>query len=266
MIKFAPIQKAFSVNGYYSAIKFDWSDSFVFNGESHGFWEAVFVESGEVEVTEDENVYVLGAGNIIFHAPLEFHRIKSSGGTMPKGFIFSFSIDGELPEAIKGGVFTLEPSQVTRFTRLRDKVYEFVHNGEYPLLGLETEALLTEFIIKLSSKQAISSDSMSQSAIEYRSLVSFMSDRVVDNLTLSDIAKENNVSVSYVKLLFSTYAGVSPKSYFNQLRARKATELLSKGLSVTEVSDKMNFSSPNYFSAFYKKHTGLSPSERQKGY
>ena len=67
------------------------------------------------------------------------------------------------------------------------------------------------------------------------------------------------------KLLFNTYAGISPKSYFNQLRLRHANELLSIGLSVTEVAELMNFSSPNYFSAFYKKHTGISPSERQKG-
>ena len=264
MLKLVPIEETFSIKGYYSAIRFDWSDDFVFSGESHGFWEAVFVESGEVEVTEDENVYVLGAGNIIFHAPLEFHRIKSSGGTKPKGFIFSFLTSGELPEAIKGGVFTLEPSHIGRFTRLSDKIYEFVHGGESTLLGLETGALLTEFIIKLSSKQAISGGSMTQSAAEYRRLVSFMSEKVTENLTLSDIAEQNNVSISYVKLLFSTYAGISPKAYFNQLRVRRATELLGEGLSVTEVADLLNFSSPNYFSAFYKKHTGLSPSEKQR--
>ncbi len=265
MLKLIPIETAFNIKGFYSAIKFDWNEDFVFNGESHDFWEAVFVESGEVEVTEDENIYVLGAGNIIFHAPMEFHRIKSSGGSSPNGFIFSFSASGELPEAIKGGVFTLEPSHIGRFKNICDKIYDLMQGEGSPLLGTETGALLTAFIIKLSSRQAVSGGSMTQSAIEYRRIVSFMSQRVCDNLTLADIAGESNVSVSYIKLLFNTYAGISPKFYFNQLRIRRATELLCEGISVTEVSDKMNFSSPNYFSAFYKKHTGLSPSEIQKG-
>jgi AraC-like DNA-binding protein len=254
----------FNIVGFYSAIKFDWNDRFVFSGESHDFWEAVFVDSGEVEVTEDENVYILSAGNIIFHAPMEFHRIKSSGGTEPKGFIFSFYASGELPETIKSGVFTLEPSQLDRFKNICNKIYAFMHGDHSPLLGQETSALLTAFIIKLSSKQAISRDSVSVSAVEYRRIVSFMSEEICENLTLSEIAKSCNVSVSYIKLLFSTYAGISPKSYFNQLRIRYATELLSQGSTVTEVSDKMNFSSPNYFSAFYKKHTGMTPSEQQK--
>ena len=265
MLKLVPIEMQFSIKGFYSAIRFDWNDSFVFNGESHDFWEVVFVESGEVEVTEDENVYVLGAGNVIFHAPMEFHRIKSSGGSSPRGFIFSFSTLGELPEALKSGVFTLEPSRLDRYMKICDKIHSFVHGESSPLLGLEVGALLTEFIIKLASKQAVSTSSMTQSAMEYRSIVSFMSENICENLTLEDIARENNVSISYVKLLFSNYAGISPKSYFNQMRVRRATELLSSGLSVTEVSDRMNFSSPNYFSAFYKKHTGLSPSEIQKG-
>ena len=264
MLKFAPIETVFKIDGFYSAIKFDWNDSFVFNGESHDFWEAVFVESGEVEITEDENIYVLGAGNIIFHAPMEFHRIKSAGGTSPKGFIFSFLTSGKLPESLKSGVFTLEPSYISRFKGISDKIYNFKHGESDPWLGMEASALLTEFILKLGRGHAISGGSMSQSAVEYRRIVSFMTQGVCENLTLSEIAAECNVSVSYIKLLFSTYAGISPKSYFNQLRIRRASELLREGISVTEVADRMNFSSTNYFSAFYKKHTGISPSEQQK--
>ena len=105
---------------------------------------------------------------------------------------------------------------------------------------------------------------MTQSAIEYRRLASFMSEHVNENLTLTELAAKNNVSVSYVKLLFGTYAGMSPKAYFNQLRLRRATELLREGKTVTEVADLMNFSSPNYLSAFYKRLSGTPPTERQK--
>ena len=264
MLKLVPIENEFSIKGFYSAIRFDWNEQFIFNGEIHNFWEAVFVESGEVEVTEDENVYILGSGNIIIHAPMEFHRIKSSGGSSPKGFIFSFETVGKLPEMLRGGVFNLEPSHIEQFKKISDKIYAFVHHDRTPLLGQEATALLTAFIIKLCLRETSSGGSMTQSAVEYRRIVSYMAQGVCDNLTLSDIANACNVSVSYVKLLFNTYAGISPKSYFNQLRTRRASELLREGLSVTEVADRMNFSSTNYFSAFYKKHTGISPSELQK--
>ena len=265
MVSFKPINNAFKIDGLYSAFAFDWDDSFVFTGENHNFWEAVFVESGEVEVTEDENVYILGKGDLIFHAPMEFHRIKSAHGSSPRGFIMSFAVTPTLPKSISSGVFSLDPTQISEYAAICKKASDFDLHPERELLGHEISSRLSAFMIGLCSKSTASGASMSQSAIEYRRIVSFMLENPCENLTLSEIAKKNNVSVSYVKLLFSTYAGISPKAYFNQLRVRRATELLGEGISVTEVADLLNFSSPNYFSAFYKKHTGLSPSELQKG-
>ena len=264
MLDLKQFSKAFSIEGLYSAFVFDWDDKYVFSGESHDFWEVVFVESGEVEVTEDENVYILGAGNVIFHAPMEFHRIKSSGGSSPSGFILSFGALGSLPETISSGIFSLDPAQVTEYKSICQKALEFYSHPHKALLGHEVGALLTAFIIDLGTKSATSGLSMSQSAIEYRKIVSYMFSNVQKNLTLSDIATANNVSVSYVKLLFSSYAGVSPKNYFIQLRIRAATDLLQRSFSVNEVAEFMNFSSPNYFSTFYKKNTGLSPTEVKK--
>ena len=264
MLRHVPINGCFEITGFYSAIKFNWSDNFVFNGESHPFWEAVFVESGEVEVTEDENVYTLGAGNLIFHAPMEFHRIKSAHGSTPSGFIFSFTAQGQLPDTLRSGVFTLDPSMIKSYGVICEMIHRFYHFEPLPLLGQDAGARLSSFLIKLDSRGVSLGESMSQSAMEYRRLVSFMSQNVCRNLTLSEVAQENNVSISYVKLLFGTYAGISPKNYFNQLRLKKAGELLSSGMSVTEVAGTMNFSSPNYFSVFYKKSAGISPSEMQK--
>ena len=264
MVKFRPIKKSFQINGLYSAFGFQWDESFVFSGESHDFWEAVFVYSGEVEVTEDENVYILGEGDLIFHAPMEFHRIKSAQGSCPKGFIFTFSALGEFPKRLSEGIFSLDPAARKEYEDICQLVQSFSSDPENASTGQELAASLEAFLLRLGHRSVSPVRSMSGSAMEYRRIVSFMSERVMENLTLSDVARENNVSVSYIQLLFSNYAGVSPKAYFNKLRLRRAAELLGEGFSVTEVADQMSFSSPNYFSAFYKKHTGYSPSEQQR--
>ena len=67
-----------------------------------------------------------------------------------------------------------------------------------------------------------------------------------------------------MKLLFKSYAGIGPKSYYNLLRVQKATELLNKGNSVTEVSLALNFSSASYVSAFFKRETGTPPSQQYR--
>ena len=86
-----------------------------------------------------------------------------------------------------------------------------------------------------------------------------MKEKVYDNISLNEIAKEKNISVSYIKFLFTMYSGTAPKVYYSKLRCNEAIKLLLKGLSPTEISYLMNFSSPNYFSEFFKKKTGMSP-------
>lgn len=273
MIIFKPIKRKFLIDGFYSAFRFDWDESFTFCGESHNFWEAVFVKSGTVEVTENENVYTLDKGNIIFHSPMEFHRIKSAYGSSPTVFVISFSVTGNLPEKLGDGVFTLNSDEIGECEDICKMALKFksCESGadtpatyDTELLGQELSDRLSLFLTAIGRRATRGSISMTQSAMEYRKLVSFMLTHVCENLTLSEIAKSNNVSVSYTKLLFKTYAGISPKAYFNKLRVRCATELLNKGQSITDIAELMNFSSPNYFSAFYKKLTGVSPTSHQK--
>ncbi len=262
MYTYYEAKSTFEIKGFYTAIKYDWNEPFVFNGENHDFWEAVFVESGRVEVTEDENFYTLSEGNVIFHAPMEFHRIKSAEGSSPKVFVFSFKTAGDLPKAIRAGVFAVNPLQKKLFDALRDSVYDYVHKESSAISGEKATSLLKLFIIEMAKAPITTDHTTSHSAREYQRIISFMSKSVLENLTLEDIASRTNISVSYMKILFKTYAGIGPKSYYNLLRVQKATELLSKGASVTEVSLAMNFSSASYFSVFFKRETGTPPSQQ----
>ena len=63
-----------------------------------------------------------------------------------------------------------------------------------------------------------------------------------------------------------SYNDISPsdmlhgvKQYYATIRLNEAIKLLEEGEAVTEVSAKLNFSSAEYFSLFFKKHTGLPP-------
>ena len=88
------IERKFAITAFYSSLNYSWDESFVFNGERHKMWEIVCVLSGKVEVTEDEKIYQLEKNNMIIHAPWEFHRIRSAGGTSPRLYVMSFYAEG----------------------------------------------------------------------------------------------------------------------------------------------------------------------------
>lgn len=259
------VNRCFEIEGIFSAFKFDWDDQFVFKGESHRPWEMVFVRSGKVEVTEDENVYILEKNDLILHAPMEFHAIRSVAHPTSSVLIASFYLEGEAPSELKNGVFSLSENDSREFVEMFEKIYKFRHDIDLnPYSGQETTDLLSAFLIRLGHRTAMERRVISASANEYRRIALAMAHNVNLNLTLSDFARMCNVSVSYIKLLFKKYATLSPKTYYANLRTQHAISLMRQGKSALEISSEMNFSSPNYFSAFFKKQTGAPPSDYRK--
>lgn len=266
-LKLKPVERDFTVTGFYTAFRFSWDGRFVFHGESHDFWEAVFVTDGAVESIEDENVYLVRENNLILHAPLEFHRIRSAEGEHQKGIILTFKTAGSLPEELKDGIFSLKAEEREEYLSLCDSIVRFVQGGGDYYEGHEAADRLSAFLIRLSRQTPERKQfSGSVGASEYHRIVSDMTERVCENLTLLDFANAHNISVSYLKLLFKTYAGVSPKTYFNQLRARHAAHLLREDKTIAEIAEIMNFSSQNYFTVFFRNHMDCTPSEYRKKY
>ena len=263
-LKIRPVERDFTVTGFFTAFRFNWDGEFVFHGENHDFWEIVFVSEGSVESVEDENIYLVKENQLILHAPLEFHRIRTAEGERQKGIIMSFKTAGSLPEELKDGVFTLKAEEKAEYTDLCRGIMNFVQgNGTY-YTGQEVADHLAAFLIRLSQKTPNRDLASSVGASEYHRIVSSMTDRVCENLTLTDFARIHNISVSYLKLLFKTYAGISPKTYFNQMRARHAAHLLTQNHTIAEIAEKMNFSSQNYFTVFFRNYMGSTPSEYRK--
>lgn len=74
-----------SVKSLVSAFDMVRDADFAFDGEMHDFWEMVYIASGKAGITADERVFTLNAGQLVFHKPMEFHRICSVGGAGPQG-------------------------------------------------------------------------------------------------------------------------------------------------------------------------------------
>ena len=262
---FIPVCKQFVITDFYCKM-FNrvLPSDFIFKGEKHNFWEVEFVLDGEIELTEDENIYILKSNDIIFHAPMEFHSLNNKRTVHLINL--SFKASGSLPENITNGFFHLSENEKEEFLSIFHRAHDFVKSKPtVNILAQETSNDLESFIISVCenhhSKNKIST---SNASLTYKTLVELMTHNVLENITIEDLANRSFVSVSYIKSLFYRYAKTSPKSYYNSLRISVAQNMLSQGLSVNEISEKMNFSSPNYFSLFFKNHTGMTPLQYKK--
>ena len=90
----------------------------------------------------------------------------------------------------------------------------------------------------------------------YMEIVALLEENVYGQITIRDIADKLHVSTATVKNCFSEYAGCGVHKYFLKIKMRTAIELLEKGALVSEVSEQLGFSNPNYFSLVFKRETG----------
>ena len=78
---------------------------------------------------------------------------------------------------------------------------------------------------------------------------------------MREIYREINLSAAHAGTLFRQAFDVTPVGYRNNLRLRKARELLvSSNLNVSEVAFEVGFSDALYFSRVFRRIYGATPS------
>lgn len=259
------IEPLFSIETLGNVFDRVFSPNFDYKGERHDYMEFVYVVSGCVQVTENEEVYRLGQRDLILHGPMEFHRIKSAEDTFPHVINLSMCVRGELPQPLLNGVFQLSETQHESFLLCVQLVKKLRPNDGDLRSRQLAGCILTTLLLELCQEAPLSDVLSEESgALLYKRLVRDMQMAVFENFSIEALASRNFISVSYIKKLFRKYANVSPKHFYDDLRAREAALLLQEHLPVSEVAEKMNFSSPNYFTLFFKKHYAMTPTEYRR--
>ena len=85
--------------------------------------------------TEDGKVYKLKSGELILHAPMEFHSIKCEKEIPTNVLIFSLHINGELPKNLSKGVFYLTPDEQNEFKNIFNLIYDFYKKNGFKKIG-----------------------------------------------------------------------------------------------------------------------------------
>ena len=264
-------EQRISLRSLYTAFETQREKEYYFEGEAHNFWEMVCVLGGSIGATADNDVYSLCAGQVIFHKPMEFHRLWSDEGTSPFTCIFSFS--GKMPE-LNGRVFSLSVKNQERVRHALAMIEEFYEIDDIDVLsvkeGKENEAYAAlcylEYLILsiVSQKAETGAEVSTPSARKYAEIVGIMDNNINNRLSLEDIAFLCNMSVSNLKKVFFRYSGQGVSRYFSELKMRRAVMMLNDGKSVKETSYALGFDDQNYFSTVFKRIMGKSPVQYKK--
>ena len=280
-----PLETSFDIRAIANISFYRCPLGYHFPGESHDFWEFLYVDRGSVVVTAGSNRYFMKSGELAFHLPGEFHSFQTVGEA--DIIVVSFDCGSEAMHRLEQKVLLLHRKEKEQLKLLVDEaqqVYKhFENDPPYIRMVKEDSApwasdqmiknYLELFFILICrrddtvgfSQRAISSSRPNQGVVLAQRAKDYLQLHFREHITLGSLASALGVSVSQIKRVFQDQVGRSMVNYLTDLRIGQAKRMIREGnLNFTQVAEQVGYDSIYYFSALFKKRTGMTLTEYAK--
>ena len=248
---------------------FEYAKDYRFDGEAHPFWELVYVDKGEVDATSDERLHHLTQGDILFHKPNEFHTLSANGVKAPNLIVIAFDSDSDAMTCFENALFKAGEAERGLFAKIiAEATAAFSSPLDNPATVRLERAENGAFILLLRREERAPTMRIA-SSIKLRSdhdlvdrIVAFMQENTCGNLTFSDVCHFSAQSATNLKTIFKGVTGMGVMSYYRALKISEAKRMLREGDgNITQIADRLGYTSVHYFSRYFKRATGMTPSE-----
>ncbi len=272
-----------SISKIVSMHYFEFDKNYVFPGESHDFWEMVYVDSGSVHIKAAKTDHILRRGELIFHKPNEFHTISSDKKSPSNVFVISFVCTSQnmswfkekktvLPDNLKPYIKALlTEGRETFDTPFNDPTLNILTLSESAPFGCLQiiRNILEEFLIMLirgeeqtSQKPFIFADKESMDNHIANSVLEILRENIYGRITVDEICARLNYSKTYISRIFTKCCKYSIIEYYTKIKINEAKKLIRENkYTITQISDMLCFNNPHYFSGVFKKIVNMTPKE-----
>ncbi len=286
MYYLTPIKLSVQVTHIVTVHYFEYSKDFQFSGESHDFWELLYVDKGMVEVYADETPYLLEQGQIIFHKPNEWHTVKAYGNKAPNLIVIAFKAKGPLlvhleklsadlnqtgqqwlslilKEAHESYNSDLSDPDLKRLTKKKKAI-----PGCEQLLRNALESLLIHMIrFKLEPTPVLPQNAFQRTTENqnFERIIDYIHLHLTQRITLKDLSEQTMLSTASIERLVHARHQCGAIALVQQLRVEQAKLSIREGQqNFSELAGQLGFHSIHYFSRVFKKQTGMTLSEYAK--
>ncbi|MBR2406467.1 MAG: helix-turn-helix domain-containing protein [Clostridia bacterium] len=278
------LKREITVESVVSVHYLEHAKNYAFKGESHDFWELVYVDKGQVREVAEDVTYEMLQGQMIFHKPNEYHNLMANGTVAPNVVIVSFVSHSPAMAFFENKVMYATQQQRKLLSNIINEARqafscplgdpmvpqltcdEAAPFGSQQMVGLVLEQLLIDIVrsaapvverprVASSVKQRADNE-MTERVIRY------MEEHLCENLSFSTICVFSAQSATNLKTVFKSVTGMGVMEYYRHLKIERAKQLLREGCgNITQIADRLGYTSVHYFSRHFKQATGMTPRE-----
>ena len=258
-----------------------------FPGESHDFWEFIYIDRGELVVTAGANKYLLKAGEMAFHCPYEFHSFQCAGQTAVNVLVVSFYCASPYMKAFESRILFLHQQEKQCLSAIvRESESAYVHFDNIPprvdMRKKDTAPFGSDQLIKTSLEQffihvyrrndnicfeerTVSTNQLHQHAQTAMRAREYLSEHYGEKITLELLAGKLGISVSQLKRIYREQTGSSVITHLTNIRISEAKRMIRESdLNFSQIAEAVGYDNICYFSALFKKRPGMTLTEYSK--
>ena len=261
------IEHQLRVDGLYTFFYQEKEQGFLFSGESHPMPELTYVDQGSLHSVADGQDMLLKQGDIVIYAPDQWHMQYSDIDVAPRFVTITFDMGGEGLAPLFNRKFTAPRQAQTllrQMLREQEQLDTFSNDMIISQLNMLLLTLLRESAAPSTVKLQTSNAIHSENEI-IRKAQQYISTHIREKLSVPLVARQVDVSPSYLTALFHKNLQISPGEYIRRIKLQESKQMIRENnLNFTEIAAALQYSTVHHFSRQFKEKFGITPTEYAK--
>ena len=261
------IEHKLRVDALYTFFYHEKEQGFLFSGEAHPMLELTYVDQGSLHSVADGQDLLLKQGDMVIYGPNQWHMQYADVDVAPRYVTLTFDLRGEELAPLITRKFTASRHVVTllrQMLREHEQVDAFSNDMIIALLNLLLLELLREADTPSSVKLQTSNAIHSENEI-VRKAQQYISSHIREKLSVPLVARQVDVSPSYLTALFHKNLQISPGEYIRRIKLQESKQMIRENnLNFTEIAAALQYSTVHHFSRQFKEKFGITPTEYAK--
>ena len=261
------VDRQFRVESIYTFWYQEKEQGFLFPGEAHPMCELTYVDQGALHSVADGQDLLLKQGDLVLYGPGQWHMQYADIGVAPRFVTISFEMQGMELAPLMNRKFTAPQNVVSllqNMLREQERMDSFSNEIILSQLNLMLLYLLREAAAPRGGKLQTSNAIHSENEI-IRQAQQYISTHIREKLSVPLVARQVDVSPSYLTALFHKNLQISPGEYIRRIKLQESKQMIRENnLNFTEIAAALQYSTVHHFSRQFKEKFGITPTEYAK--
>lgn len=238
----------------------------------HETYEIYYLIDGKRRYVIEDEMYDIYPGDMILIPEMVTHKVWNSPDTQADEYHARYLLTPrreDIPEiflpCFDTHFYHLTQTERTIILNCFEDLQRNQKKDKYT--SYYNQANLVKILHTLAKNKASSEHNthFTQTDIRMQTAATYIKDHCDQPLTLEELASQYGFTKEYFSTIFKETTGFGFNEYLNQMRIAKSINLLTTtALSIMEISSQCGFNDSNYFSAVFKKITGMPPQRFRK--